>query len=86
MVAFALVAALAATAAVTRYQLDWNDKYFIANALRSVYWNRSRNFVKPLVIGFATAAFALAGILIVHGFFAGLLWLGTRAWRKCGTF
>jgi hypothetical protein len=146
IVAFGVAAGLVATLGVTRYQLDWKDKFFTSNALvygipqicvlialvpfrpraisvatislvnacylvlfnawvfsqphadggtwgiyivalcaeaacavRSVFWIRSRNLVESLTVGFVTAGFALAGISIVHGFFAGVVWLSTRA-------
>jgi hypothetical protein len=47
-------------------------------AVMSVLWIRARNLANPLLVGFVTAGFGLAGISIVQGFFASLLWLGTR--------
>jgi hypothetical protein len=144
LVAFGIAAGLAATLGVTRYQMDWNDKFFASNALfygisqigvlivlipfrpraisvagvslvnacylvlfnawvfsarhpdggtwgiyfialcveaacvvKSVRWIRSRNIVSPLKVGAVTTGFALAGILIVHGFFACVVLLST---------
>jgi hypothetical protein len=89
IVAFGLVAALVATLGVTRYQIDWKDKYFTANALM---YGIPQLCVLVVLLPFRPPAVSVAGVLLLNASYLVLFyaWVFSQprpdggVWLICG--